>query len=125
MDATQYTAAYLATLATQPREYASVTETERRVVMDELESILRDAGIVAFHMKERQMPLYREQLMKMLKYSRQQEGAEVSVEHALNGATRYFLQLMQDKGFRLTQYYAGEPAKLFSPQGPQRLMLHW
>jgi hypothetical protein len=121
----EYTAADLARWASEPREFPAATETERKQIRSELEPVLRNAGLVANGLKERRMSINHEGLLSHLKYSRQVEGAELKVEHALNGATRYFFQFMEDKGFRLTQYYDGPLSPMFSPRGSQRIMLHW
>jgi hypothetical protein len=122
MNARDYIASDLANWAAQPREYAPATQAER----DTIDGILEhDAGIVAHVQKERRMPIQFEGLLKMLKYSRQPEGSPLSREHALNGATRYFLEQTAVRGFGVSQYYVGDISAVFSYLGSQRLMLNW
>jgi hypothetical protein len=125
MNPKDYTAADLAGWAKQSRTYEPATQAERNTIDGILENLLHDAGIVAHIQKERRMPIQFEGLLKLLKYTRQPGGANVSREHALNGATRYFLEQMDAKGFGVSQYYVGEIGVLFSYQGSQRLMLNW
>jgi hypothetical protein len=96
---------------------------------EELEKNLRTAAPLAYHRNEcvMQMQFSEEGLRTHLKYARQPRGEAVLPEHALNAATRQLLLQLYAADFTVYQEYEnGEvPGALWSPRGPQRLMLRW
>jgi hypothetical protein len=108
---------------------ATPTPDEAKWAAAELEMNLRNATALAYHRNEHimQMQFSEDGLRTYLKYARQPRGSLVRPEHALNAATRCLLGQLYDAGFTLQQEYQNDeiPGTLWSPRGPQRLMLRW
>lgn len=115
--------------ARQTEVQTAPTPEEVKWVDQELESNLRTATTLAYHRNENTMLMqFTEDGLRMyLKYARQSRGNQVRPEHALNAATRSLLEQLYGAGFTVHQEYQNDeiPGTLWSPRGPQRLMLRW
>ena len=111
--------------ALKAAEYAPMTESQQLALESGLGEIVDEAIRVALMQKELSMPVGSFEVVGMLRYSRQPSGHDVLPSHALNAITRAFLTELYDVGFHVTQFYVGEESAIFSPQGAQRLRLHW
>lgn len=108
---------------------AVLSSEDEEWVTQTLQSNLKLAHSLAYYHNETFLLLQFDEdgLKKHVRYARQPQGMQVGPGHALTSAMREVLTTLYTAGYSVSQEYRnGElPGTLWSPRGPQCLMLHW